>query len=253
MKQIKYLLFGVAIALLLITVGCQGTQNNEEGMYDRNNQNDQYENTRNNNNRYNNMTDNNRNNRYNNVTDGDRTTRNNRNNTLDNQRIENRTDRMSNRGDRYEVAEEAADKITDDIDEINYAYVLTTQNNAYVAAVLNDDKNNDNTDNNKSVRNDRDNNPDRKKGESHARDNNRNFQNISNDTDADDLTDEVKDEISDIVQSVDNNIDNVYVTTNPDFANLTNDYVNDMNDGRPVRGFFDQIGNMIERIFPQNK
>src|SRR5690625_7683760 len=127
MKQIKYLLFGVAIALLLITVGCQGTQNNEEGMYDRNNQNDQYENTRNNNNRYNNMTDNNRNKRYNNVTDGDRTTRNKRNNTIDNQRMESRTERKPNRGDRHEVAEEAADKINNDSDENKYDYEATTR------------------------------------------------------------------------------------------------------------------------------
>jgi len=26
-----------------------------------------------------------------------------------------------------------------------------------------------------------------------------------------------------------------------------------MNNGKPVRGFFDQFGNMIERLFPQNK
>ncbi|HLR52391.1 MAG TPA: hypothetical protein VK072_05880 [Candidatus Avamphibacillus sp.] len=29
--------------------------------------------------------------------------------------------------------------------------------------------------------------------------------------------------------------------------------MDDMNNGKPVRGFFDQFGNMIERLFPQNK
>src|SRR5690625_1034146 len=73
------------------------------------------------------------------------------------------------------------------------------------------------------------------------------------DVESDDVTDEVKNQIADIVQDVDNNIDNVYVSTSPDFMDLTENYVNDMNDGKPVRGFFDQIGNTIERIFPQNK
>src|SRR5699024_9710175 len=37
---------------------------------------------------------------------------------------------------RYEVADEAADRITDEVNVIDGAYVLTTENNAYVAANL---------------------------------------------------------------------------------------------------------------------
>src|SRR5699024_10579016 len=59
-------------------------------------------------------------------------------------------------------------------------------------------------------------------------------------TEDDDLTDEVKNKIADIVRDVDSSIDNVYVTTSPDFFGLTNDYVNDFNEGRPIEGFFDQ-------------
>ncbi|MFD2042819.1 YhcN/YlaJ family sporulation lipoprotein [Ornithinibacillus salinisoli] len=139
-----------------------------------------------------------------------------------NQANQNNNNRQQN--DRYDVAEEAADQISNQIDEIERAYVLTTDNNAYVAAGLN---NNGNAQNNGNVKN--------------------------NNNSGDELTDDVKKEIADIVKSVDNDVENVYVSTNPDFMDLTNNYVNDMNNGEPIEGFFDQMGNMIERLFPQNR
>jgi len=117
---------------------------------------------------------------------------------------------------RYHVAEEAADKIVKEVKDVDRAYVLTTDNNAYVAAGI----------------------------DNHDR-NNRN--------DGNDLTDDVKRKIGDVVKSVDKNIDNVYISTNPDFFDLTNNYVDDVNNGEPVEGFFDQFGNTIERLFPQNR
>jgi len=152
---------------------------------------------------------------------------------INNKNVNNRDNKQDD--NRYEVSKEAADRITDEVDEIHHAYVLTTDNNAYVAAVLdNDDRHQDRIDNKSNTRRN-DGNADQNRDEGAE------------------LTDEVKDKIADIVQSVDRDIDHVYVTTNPDFADLTNDYMNDFNDGKPVRGFFDQIGNMIERVFPQNK
>src|SRR5690625_4253224 len=57
-----------------------------------------------------------------------------------------RDDRRNNRNEQsYNVQEEAAERITEEIDDINYAYVLTTNRNAYVAAVLDRDENNTNT------------------------------------------------------------------------------------------------------------
>lgn len=124
---------------------------------------------------------------------------------------------------RYEIAEEAADKITNEIDEIDNAYVLTMRNNAYVAADLDIDREN--------------------------RTENRNQ---NNGYDNDELSDEIKDKIGDIVRSVDEDIDNVYVSTNPDFLDLTTNYADDLNQGRPIGGFFDQIGTMLDRLFPEN-
>lgn len=153
-----------------------------------------------------------------------------------------RHDRTGN----YAVSKEAADRITNDIREIRHAYVLTTNRNAYVAAVLNDNRTGNRNQTNMT--------------DGH----NRNYTNTTDGTrthtnrlgtatdTGHELTDEVKNRITKIVKSVDNNIDNVYVTTNPDFADLANNYITDVNAGKPVRGFFDQLGNMIERVFPQN-
>lgn len=171
----------------------------------------------------------------------------------------------NNRQDRYEVSEEAADRIVAEIPEIERAYVLTTRNNAYVAATLNksertgrdsltkNDPNNSSAGTNVRNVNDR-NVKNRTVNEGDANDR-RSDNHMANrrDVESDEVSDEVKNKIADIVQDVDNDIENVYVSTSPDFFNLTNNYVDDFNNGRPVEGFFDQIGNMIERIFPQNK
>lgn len=216
----------MAIVFVLLLVGCNFGQDDK-------NNNNNIEPTRFNDNDYNN-----RNNR-----DQGTGMRPDGTTNINNRNVENRNNNAQ-RGDQYDISREAADRITDEIDEIDQAYVLTTNNNAYVAAVLdNDDQGNDRMTN-------RNNTSGIDRGLSEARDINNGNRNRD---DGAELTDEVKDKIADIVQSVDNNIDNVYVTTNPDFADLTNDYMNDFDEGKPVRGFFDQIGNMIERVFPQNK
>ncbi|UOQ46747.1 YhcN/YlaJ family sporulation lipoprotein [Gracilibacillus caseinilyticus] len=127
-------------------------------------------------------------------------------------------DDRTNRGDgknadvknNYEVADKAADQIASKIEGIDRAYVITTDNNAYVAATWDKENN----------------------GE---------------------LTDKVKDKIAKTVKSVNKDIDNVYVSTNPDFFELAGQYSNDIESGQPVEGFFNQMGNMIERIFPANE
>lgn len=212
----KLKLYSMAIVFVMLLVGCNTG--------DQNDNNDNIEPTR-----YN---DNNNNDMYNRDQGRGMTPRGTTN--INNRNVNNKDDNQ------YDISKEAADKITDEIDEIENAYVLTTENNAYVAAVLDNDDNNNQTGGNMN-------------GTGTRNINNDNNNDQLNRDEGAELTDEVKDKIADIVQSVDNDIDNVYVTTNPDFADLTNDYMNDFNDGKPVRGFFDQIGNMIERVFPQNK
>ncbi|WP_100011367.1 YhcN/YlaJ family sporulation lipoprotein [Lentibacillus sediminis] len=139
----------------------------------------------------------------------------------------------NNDANRYEVAEEAADQISEQVDEIDNAYVLTTGNNAYVAAGFDANGNNNNNNRNMNTGNQ-----------------NNNTGNQNQDNEEQELTDEVRQEITEIVKSVDNNIENVYISTNPDFVDLTNNYVDDVDNGEPVEGFFDQFGNMVDRIFP---
>lgn len=173
--------------------------------------------------------------------------------------------RTNNRQDRFDVSDESAERIVNEIPEIDQAYVVTTKNNAYVAAMLNKEKT---TPNDNLAKNDRRNNStgmnirnvndrnvkNRTVNEGNAN-NRRSDNHMANrrDVESDEVTDAVKNKIADIVQDVDKDIDNVYVTTSPDFFDLTNNYVDDFRNGRPVQGFFDQMGNMIERIFPQNK
>lgn len=164
-------------------------------------------------------------------------------NRNDNRLQDGNIERTGNKGDRqedYTVAKEAADKITRDIPEIDRAYVLTTNKTAYVAAGLNADNNRNEGNRSGEKMGTRD--------SDHA-----GTRNKDNADPGDNLTDDVKSRIGDIVKSVDNNIDNVYVSTNPDFFDLTNNYVDDMEEGRPIRGFFDQFCNMVERLFPQNR
>lgn len=235
----KLKLFSVGVASVLVLMGCQGTTN-EEGMNNRDGTGTNVEQTRYNDNdntrdnRMNEINDNNRRDRMDDTRDRDRDRD---RNITDNQNRNETDDARDRDDDRYEVSEEAADKITDDVEEIDSAYVLTMKNNAYVAATLDNERDNNREDNDNKNDNANRNNAD----------------NTNNADSGKELTDDVKEQISDIVQSVDNDIDNVYVTTNPDFADLTNDYVDDMNEGKPVRGFFDQIGNMIDRVFPQDK
>ncbi|WP_082234771.1 YhcN/YlaJ family sporulation lipoprotein [Halobacillus massiliensis] len=67
---------------------------------------------------------------------------------------------------------------------------------------------------------------------------------------AEELPNEVEDQITKVVKGTDQDINNVYISTNPDFVDLTNNYVNDVQEGRPVQGFFRQFGKMADRIFP---
>ncbi|MUV36647.1 Lipoprotein YhcN [Lentibacillus sp. JNUCC-1] len=202
------------VFVLVIFAACQNTgdeDNMEQGMLDRDNGRDGVEQTRYGNDGRNDAND----------TDTPLMDRN-RDSDMDRNNRQLNNDRNNGNNDnRYEVADEAADKIADQVDGIDSAYVLTTNNNAYVAAMLDNDNNRGNSQKN----NDR----------------------------GDELTDDVKKEISDIVKKVDGDIDNVYVSTNPDFIDLTNNYINDVDRGNPVEGMFDQMGNMIERLFPQNR
>lgn len=70
------------------------------------------------------------------------------------------------------------------------------------------------------------------------------------DNDQQQLTREIEDKIADQVRAVDPGIRNVYVSTNPEFTDRINNYVTDVQTGRPVVGFFEQFNDIVARIFP---
>lgn len=229
MKKMKWSLFSVLMVLLLALAAC-GTTDNQDGTTT--DKKDNVENTR-----YNTGTGDRGN-------TGDGMTGN-RDHTMirDSERDQNRnnngTNNMNNNNTKYSVAKEAADRITNEVKDIDHAYVLSTGNNAYVAANLD-------TDGTK-----RDRNNTGKNSNNGDNMNNNNANNTNNE--GDEVTDDVKKQVSKIVKSLDSNIDHVYVSTNPDFLDLTGNYVDQTNKGKPVKGFFDQFGNMVERLFPQNR
>src|SRR5699024_10206308 len=102
----------------------------------------------------------------------------------------------------YDVADEIADRVTSEVDDIERAYVLTMGNNAYVACQLDND--------NREARND-------------------------------DVSDKLERAVTDAVQDADKDIDNVFVSSNPDFIDLTSNYMRDIDRGEPIEGFFDQF------------
>lgn len=69
---------------------------------------------------------------------------------------------------------------------------------------------------------------------------------------ADDVTQEMKDKIAAEVKKYNTNIKNVYVSANPDFVERADYYAEEVRAGHPLKGFAQEFGTMVERIFPAN-
>jgi YhcN/YlaJ family sporulation lipoprotein len=109
----------------------------------------------------------------------------------------------------YSLADQEANKVAD-LKEVKSAYVLTTDQNAYVAVVLEDQ-------------------------------NNGNDGNVSK---------ELKKKISDQVKSQNGSINNVYVSTNPDFVDRLRGYADKARNGKPIEGLGEEIADTVKRVFP---
>ncbi|WP_244520546.1 YhcN/YlaJ family sporulation lipoprotein [Fictibacillus solisalsi] len=133
----------------------------------------------------------------------------NRNKSMRNISTDENTGDNENRGNRLDIANEAADEVAK-LPEVRRANVIVTDNNAYVAAVLEDGTNGK-------------------------------------------LTKDTEKKIADRVKSTDPDINNVFVSTNPDFVDRVQKYVDDVQAGKPVRGFFDEFSEMVQRLFPTQR
>lgn len=127
--------------------------------------------------------------------------------------------------DNFEVSDELAERIANNVDEVERAHVMAGEENAYVAVMLENDNNNNNNNGNNNNRN-------------------------GNGNGNNDVSDDVKEEITDIIQTNYTEIENVYVSANPDFFGTLSDYADRAADGDPIEGFFEETNQMLQRIFP---
>ncbi|NHM29403.1 YhcN/YlaJ family sporulation lipoprotein [Neobacillus terrae] len=112
--------------------------------------------------------------------------------------------RNLNQDNKAKVADRAAEKITG-MKEVDRAVVIVTNNNAFTAVQLADNKH---------------------------------------------LSNSLEERISKKIKSTDKDIGRVYVSANPDFYEHMTDYGDDLRNGRPVKGFYDEFSQMVRRIFP---
>jgi YhcN/YlaJ family sporulation lipoprotein len=60
----------------------------------------------------------------------------------------------------------------------------------------------------------------------------------------------MENEIAKAVRQTDANIQNVYVSTNPDFMGRMDQYANNIGEGRPAAGLFEEFNEAVRRVFP---
>jgi spore cortex protein len=73
---------------------------------------------------------------------------------------------------------------------------------------------------------------------------------VLNDDKTGNIRKDIENKISDKVRSTDKSIDNVYVSSNPDFVDRMSDYGNKIENGKPIRGLYDEFSEMVQRVFP---
>ena len=142
---------------------------------------------------------------------------------------------------KLEVAKDAADRITE-LEGVKSASVIVTDRNAYAAVVLEGDHTVNNADNNDNLNNNDDT----------AADKNNGTNNDHNNADQV-LSPDLENKIAEKVREANDNIQNVYVSLNPDFVDRMTGYVERINQGEPVQGFFGEFTEAIQRVFPDRK
>ena len=138
------------------------------------------------------------------------------NNSESNKPIEENTDETANDKVNLELADKASEKISE-IEEVESATVILTDNNAYVGVVLN--KKADGTE--------------IKEGSEEL----------------DELYAKIRKELS----MTNANVKNVYISINPEFVTRMQDYGKKIEEGKPVEGLFEEFSETVKRVFPDAK
>lgn len=64
------------------------------------------------------------------------------------------------------------------------------------------------------------------------------------------MNNELQKKIARKVRDTKHDFDNVYISENPDFYDRMRGYGNDIRNGRPIGGFFDEFTETVQRVFP---
>ncbi|GIN21666.1 MAG TPA: YhcN/YlaJ family sporulation lipoprotein [Bacillus bacterium] len=64
------------------------------------------------------------------------------------------------------------------------------------------------------------------------------------------MNNDLQKKISRTVRDTKHDFDNVYISENPDFYDRMRGYGNDIRNGRPIGGFFDEFTETVQRVFP---
>lgn len=131
------------------------------------------------------------------------------NDVNDTQDVQRNEKEQYNQSGGMRVADVAADRIVA-LKNVKDANVIVTDHTAYVAAVLDDNKESN-------------------------------------------LTKDMEHKIAHEVRKADGSVHRVFVSTNPDFVNRMNGYVDKLQTGKPVSGLFNEFSEVVRRVFPNSR
>lgn len=134
-------------------------------------------------------------------------------NRVDGARRENNNIVGAHGNSHMKLSEKVADKLAA-LPDVDAAYVMLTDRNAYVAITQN------------------------RKG-------------MTQMSSGDDLADGLKNKIANQVKSMSPTTQNVYVSANPDFTSRMKGFAEDVRSGHPIQGFITEFNALAERIFPE--
>ena len=137
-------------------------------------------------------------------------------NTDNNGEVEENDTDTAKDDENLELAEEASDKINE-LEEVDNSTVIITDNNAYVAVVLN------------------------KKSDG------------SEIAEGSEELEQIEEKIGKQVRETNATVEDVYVSVNPDFVSRMNEYRDKFDQGEPVEGLFEEFGELTQRVFPDAK
>jgi YhcN/YlaJ family sporulation lipoprotein len=148
---------------------------------------------------------------------------------------------------RMEISNKIADAISS-MDEVDTATVLITNQNAYVAVVLDNGTGYGATNFGDSITGRAGPKMTPNSAGSNATTNNMGRRGAGSGDEG--VTDDLKAKIAEKVRSVEPGIDQVYISANPDFVGRMRGYGERFQNGQPIRGMILEFNTLVKRIFP---